>query len=53
MLNSAAKCLDGVLTDIADGRFWPPAERVRFGGDLETLFLHEPEKAFDLEGFQQ
>ncbi len=51
--DSAARCLDGVLTDIADGRFWPPSERVRFGGELEMLFLHEPEKAFNLEGFKQ
>ncbi len=53
MPDSAARCLDGVLADIANKKFWPPADRVHFASELDMLFLHEPEKAFDLEGFGQ
>lgn len=51
MLDSAARCLDGVLADIAARKFWPPAASVEHDREFEMLFLAAPEKAFDLTGF--
>lgn len=48
-LASAARCLDGVLDALANGTFWPPAERVAYD-DFERLFLFEPERVFNPEG---
>ncbi len=50
ILDSAVKCADGILTDIAARRFWPPSDGVPFD-DFETLFLDSPERTFDIEGF--
>ena len=36
--------------DILDGRFWPPAERVKFD-DFERLFPGGPADGFDVKAF--
>lgn len=51
MMESAGRCLDGVLAGIAAREFWPPAEKVEHDRDFEMLFLDAPEKAFDMAGF--
>ncbi len=51
LLTSALKCTDGVLGDLARGRFWPPAERAAYDRDFAGLFLDAPDRVFDREGW--
>jgi len=50
-LDSAIRCMEGVLDDISRRVFWPPAARVKYDDDFKMLFLDSPGKTFDITGF--
>ena len=50
-MDSADNCIAGILENIANGTFWPPAGNVKYDDDFKTLFFDSPEKAFDVNGF--
>ena len=46
LMASAARCAEGVVKDISAGRFWPPAEGVRYD-DFALLFNGDAAECVD------
>ena len=46
LLNDAEMCAKGVISSIKAGRFWPPAERIKFD-DFEPLIFGDVRAGFD------
>lgn len=51
LLEAAAACARGVISDIRGRRFWPPSTRVRYE-DFGKLFPAEPPECIDVESFE-
>ena len=49
LMTAARDCAQGVLTDIAAGTFWPPADRVKYD-DFAALLLDDPKETIEPEG---
>jgi ATP-dependent helicase/nuclease subunit B len=49
LLEEAERCAGEVVGAITAGRFWPPAERVRYGA-FEELLFDVPEETIDAAG---
>ncbi|MCF7853923.1 MAG: PD-(D/E)XK nuclease family protein [Candidatus Pacebacteria bacterium] len=48
VLRSARTCAEGVIADVLNGRFWPPASRLKYD-DFEDLFVVPADALVDLE----
>ena len=46
LLNEAEDCAKGVIASIKAGRFWPPAERIKYD-DFKSLMLRDTRSGFD------
>jgi ATP-dependent helicase/nuclease subunit B len=47
VLESARVCAEGVIAAIRERQFWPPAKKLPYGDDFESLFHGDPLKAVD------
>ena len=51
VLESAGACVEGVVRDVKERRFWPPAAKVAYD-EYETLFSGGAEPCIDVEAFR-
>ncbi len=51
LLASARACAEGIIGDIGERRFWPPAHTVTYE-EFATLFPGDPARCVDAESFQ-
>ena len=51
LLEPATSCARGIVSDIRNRRFWPPATRLRYD-DFENLFPSEPALCVNAESFK-